>query len=107
MRSGKTCAASVILVALLGGCAYKGPPGGGYYPMPEFKPMVFTPMQVNRPAPVQMDAPQVGPQAFWTGKMQAVNTVTGRGGFACEYNYAGQTFTRVFVNNCPSSVGVQ
>lgn len=46
--------------------------------------------------------------AFWTGRMEQVTTVTYKIGWRCEYNYAGNTFWRVFTGGtCPSSVEVQ
>lgn len=46
-------------------------------------------------------------QAFWTGRMEFVTTVTGMAAWNCEYDYAGQTFWRVFQNTCPANVQVQ
>ena len=45
--------------------------------------------------------------AFFTGRMEMVQTVTYQMAWRCEYNYAGQTFYRLFQNSCPSSVAVQ
>ena len=45
--------------------------------------------------------------AYWTGKQVQVQTVTYQSGWNCEYTYAGNTFWRTFVGNCPTSVGVQ
>jgi len=45
--------------------------------------------------------------AFWTGRQEQVQTVTYQMAWNCEYNYAGQTFWRVFKNSCPSSVEVE
>jgi hypothetical protein len=45
--------------------------------------------------------------AFWTGRMVQVQTVTYQMAWNCEYNYAGQTFWRVFKTSCPSSIEVQ
>jgi hypothetical protein len=45
--------------------------------------------------------------AFFTGRMEMVQTVTYQMAWKCEYNYAGQTFWKVFKNNCPSRVEVE
>lgn len=45
--------------------------------------------------------------AYFTGRMEMVTTVTYQQAWKCEYNYAGQTFWRVFRNSCPSSVEVE
>ena len=45
--------------------------------------------------------------AFWTGRQEMVQTVTYQSAWNCQYNYAGQTFWRVFKTSCPSSVEVQ
>jgi len=45
--------------------------------------------------------------AFWTGRMEQVHTVTGQIAWNCEYQYAGQTFWRVFSTSCPSTINVQ
>lgn len=59
--------------------------------------------------PIQAPAMQVnqGSAAFWTGKSQIAQSVTGMSGFNCEYNYAGRNFWRMFSGSCPSSVQVQ
>jgi hypothetical protein len=44
--------------------------------------------------------------AHWTGRTEQVETVTYQMAWNCEYNYAGQTFWRVFKNHCPSTVEV-
>jgi hypothetical protein len=44
--------------------------------------------------------------AFFTGRMEMVQTVTYQMAWRCEYNYAGQTFYRLFQNSCPSTVEV-
>jgi hypothetical protein len=44
--------------------------------------------------------------AFWTGRMETGQSVTGRFVYNCEYNYAGNTFWRAFGSYCPSSVEV-
>ena len=44
--------------------------------------------------------------AYWTGKMEQVQTVTGRMAWNCEYSYNGQKFWRVYANTCPTSVKV-
>lgn len=45
--------------------------------------------------------------AFFTGRQEMVQTVTFQMAWKCEYNYAGQTFWRVFKTSCPSSVEVE
>lgn len=45
--------------------------------------------------------------AFWTGQQQQVQTVTGTYAWNCEYNYAGQTFWKVFTGSCPPSIEIQ
>lgn len=45
--------------------------------------------------------------AYFTGRQEQVQTVTYQYAWNCEYNYAGQTFWRVFKNSCPSSVEVE
>ena len=45
--------------------------------------------------------------AYWTGRQEQVQTVTYQMAWKCEYNYAGQTFWRVFQTSCPSSIEVQ
>jgi len=45
--------------------------------------------------------------AFFTGRQEQVQTVTYQMAWKCEYNYAGNTFWRVFKNSCPSSVEVE
>lgn len=48
-----------------------------------------------------------GATAIFTGRQTQVQTVTNQFGTRCEYNYAGQVFSRVYVGSCPSSVQVQ
>lgn len=48
-----------------------------------------------------------GVTAVWTGRQQAVTTITNQAGWACEYNYAGRTFVRAFTTTCPATVQVQ
>lgn len=45
--------------------------------------------------------------AFFTGQMHQVQTVTYQMAWSCQYNYAGQTFWKTFIGNCPTSVEVQ
>lgn len=52
-------------------------------------------------------APAFAATAVWTGKQEQVITVTYQIAWNCEYNYAGQTFWRVFQGSCPSSIEVQ
>jgi hypothetical protein len=52
-------------------------------------------------------APAFAATAYFTGRQEQVTTVTGQVAWKCEYNYAGQTFWRVFQNSCPSRVEVQ
>lgn len=46
-------------------------------------------------------------QAFFTGQMHMVRTVTNQMAWECQYNYAGQTFWRTFMGSCPPTVEVQ
>ncbi len=64
---------------------------------------------VNRQPAIQAPQPfqPARLQAFWTGRMQQGQSVTGTFGFNCEYNYAGKTFWRMFSGSCPSSIDVQ
>lgn len=45
--------------------------------------------------------------AYWTGRMEQIQTVTFQMGWNCEYNYQGQIFWRVFINSCPSTIEIQ
>lgn len=45
--------------------------------------------------------------AHFTGRQEMVQTVTYQMAWKCEYNYAGQTFWRIFKNSCPSSIEVE
>jgi len=45
--------------------------------------------------------------AFWTGKSRQVQTVTYQMAWECEYNYNGQSFTKIFQSMCPSSISVE
>lgn len=45
-------------------------------------------------------------QAFFTGNMRQVQSVTGAMVWNCEYMYAGQTFWRAYPNFCPANVEV-
>lgn len=44
--------------------------------------------------------------AFFTGRQEMVQTVTGRMVWKCQYNYNGQLFWRLFEGVCPASVDV-
>lgn len=44
--------------------------------------------------------------AFWTGRMEQVQSVTYQMVWNCEYMYAGNRFWRAFSGSCPSSVEV-
>ena len=44
--------------------------------------------------------------AFWTGRMEQAQSVTGQYVWNCQYMYAGNTFWRAFAGSCPSSVEV-
>jgi len=46
-------------------------------------------------------------QAFWTGSMEMVTTVTYQQAWRCEYNYNGQIFYRIYQGSCPPFVEVQ
>lgn len=52
-------------------------------------------------------APALAATAFFTGRQEQVQTVTYQYAWRCEYNYAGQTFWKIFKNSCPSSVEVE
>lgn len=67
-------------------------------------------LMVTRSSPMVQQPQQSQPatlQAFWTGRSQFGQSVTGAAGTNCEYNYAGKTFWRMFAGGCPSSVPVQ
>jgi hypothetical protein len=66
-------------------------------------PITSPPAQRYIPAPVQPPSAQ----AFFTGRSQQVQTVTGGMAWQCEYNYAGQTFALLFTSYCPSSAPVR
>lgn len=65
--------------------------------------MVMRPSQV---APPSVSTQRAGQTAYWTGKSQAAQSVTGAVGFNCEFNFAGRTFWRMF-QTCPSSIQIQ
>lgn len=44
--------------------------------------------------------------AFWTGRMEQAQSVTGNTVMNCEYMYAGNTFWRAFAGYCANSVEV-
>lgn len=45
--------------------------------------------------------------AFWTGRSQQGQSVTGMYVMNCEYNYAGRTFWQAFSGYCPNTVEIQ
>ena len=45
--------------------------------------------------------------AIWTGRQEQVVTVSGLIAWNCEYQFAGQTFWKVFQNFCPATVEVE
>ena len=45
--------------------------------------------------------------AFFTGRQEMVQTVTGRTAWRCQYNYHGRMFWQLFEGMCPASVDVQ
>jgi hypothetical protein len=45
--------------------------------------------------------------AFFTGRQEMVQTVTYQMAWKCYYSYAGQTFTAIFKDSCPSSIEVE
>lgn len=45
--------------------------------------------------------------AFFTGRMEQVQTVTYQMAWRCEYNYNGKIFWKLLKNTCPSSVEVE
>jgi hypothetical protein len=44
--------------------------------------------------------------AFFTGKQEQVQTVTGQMAWRCEYNYNGRMIYEIFQTSCPSSIEV-
>jgi Tfp pilus assembly protein PilV len=62
-----------------------------------------------RPQPMQPQPAQLqqGVSAFWTGKSQSGQSVTGAVGMNCEYQYGGRYFWRMFQGYCPSSIQIQ
>lgn len=79
--------------------------------MPKYEPSTYQivqPQQQTYTTPILVAPLQKhGVTAYWTGKQEHVQTVTYQAGWKCEYNYAGRTFTRVFISTCPSSVQVE
>ena len=53
---------------------------------------------------VSIDA--FGAQAYFTGRMESGQSVTGRFVYNCEYSYAGSYFWRAFESFCPSSIEI-
>ena len=54
------------------------------------------------------NAPELIAQAEARTALNArLTTVTYQQAWRCEYNYAGQTFWRVFTTSCPSSIEIQ
>jgi hypothetical protein len=107
--------ACVVAVVALAGCSSDGQPspaigsaleafskgfGNGSAPA---APVAQTPP----PTMTYQAPPPVGAQAFWTGKGEQVQTVTGRMAWRCVYNYAGQEFALMFDTYCPSSASVR
>jgi hypothetical protein len=45
--------------------------------------------------------------AFWTGRSNVGQSVTGQGGFNCEYEYAGRKFWRFQIGGCASPIAIQ
>jgi hypothetical protein len=57
---------------------------------------------------VLVSASAYAAKAYWTGRVEHVNTVTGRAGVSCEYDYAGTMLWRTFArSNCPVSIEVE
>ena len=52
-------------------------------------------------------APAFAATAYWTGRQEQVQTVTGQFVWKCEYNYNGQMVYELFQTSCPSSVEIQ
>lgn len=50
--------------------------------------------------------PALAATAYWTGRQEIAQSVTGMVVWNCEYNYAGRTFWRAFQGSCPTSVEV-
>ncbi len=62
------------------------------------------PVQLSTPAQVLQP---VTVQAFFTGRSQPAQSVTGMFGTNCEYSYGNQRFWRMVQGACPYSVAVQ
>jgi hypothetical protein len=99
----KRIIAAAVMGLALAGCS-------GWQPPPGWRPFQPLPM----PYPVSGGAPpppamqiQQGASAYWTGRQEMGQSVTGMSVWRCEYNYAGQTFWRAFPGSCPSSMQVQ
>lgn len=46
--------------------------------------------------------------AYWTGRMEYIQTVTYKQGVKCEYRYMSQTFWQTFTSSyCPQSIEIQ
>lgn len=61
-------------------------------------------------APVMVPPPPSAPagmQAFFTGRSEQVQTVTGLMAWQCEYHYAGRDFVLLFENYCPPSASIR
>ena len=56
---------------------------------------------------VAVAAPAYAATAYWTGRQEQVQTVTGKYVWKCEYNYNGQMIYRLFEMSCPSSIEVE
>jgi hypothetical protein len=52
-------------------------------------------------------APAATASAYWTGRQEMSQSVTGAAGWKCEYSYGGQVFWRMFRTSCPSSIAVE
>jgi hypothetical protein len=70
--------------------------------MPTYKPVPPATLTAPAPAPVQITM-----QAFFTGRMETAQSVTGAYGFNCEYSVNGQKFWRMYVGSCPANVEVR
>lgn len=72
------------------------------------RPYAMAPMAYQAPVSTAYTPPAPsGPVALWTGRQEAVTTVTYKPGVNCQYNYLGQMFWRTFVGTCPATVPVQ
>lgn len=96
----------IVTLVLLAGCAAPDPNARPVYAPIVIPPATFTPMQTSRPVqPAGLSGP--APNAFWTGRQELTQTITGQQAWRCEYNLNGRLFARLFQGGCPPSIAVQ